>query len=80
MSEFISRLVRIVIACGVMGGVLWAGARLGHWELGGNEPRNAAVFIGTAVVGLVTYFGVAMALGAPELRDLRAAVRRRVRA
>jgi putative peptidoglycan lipid II flippase len=80
MSEINSSLLRIVIASGVMGGVVWAGARLGHWELGGNEPRNAAVFIGTAVVGLVTYFGVAMALGAPELRDLRAAVRRRVRA
>jgi hypothetical protein len=63
-----------------MGGVVWAGAQLGHWELGGNDPRNLAVFAGTAIVGLTTYLAAAAALRAPELRDLRAAVRRRVRA
>jgi hypothetical protein len=38
------------------------------------------VFGATVIVGLLTYLAVAAALGSPELRDLKAAVRRRVRA
>ena len=63
-----------------MGGVVWAGASLGRWERGGNDPQNLAVFAGTVVVGFLTYLAVTAALGSPELRDLRAAIRRRMRA
>jgi putative peptidoglycan lipid II flippase len=80
MSEINQSLVRVLLASGAMGAVAWAGARLGQWQLGGNDPRNLAVFAGTAVVGLLTYLAVAAALGAPELRDLSAALRRRGRA
>jgi hypothetical protein len=80
MSEISASLGRVLLASGVMGGVVWAGARLGRWELGGNDPRNLVVFVGTAFAGIVTYLGVARALGAPELRDLGAALERRMRA
>ena len=80
MAEVRSSALRVLVASGVMGGVVWAGARFGHWENGGNDPRNLAVFAVTVLVGLGTYLAVAAALGSPELRDLRAAIQRRVRA
>ena len=80
MREINGSLVRVLVASGAMGAVLWAGASFGRWELGGNDPHNIGVFIGTAALGLVTYLVVAAALGSPELRDLRAALRRRARA
>jgi len=80
MAEVRSSVVRVLVASTVMGGVVWAGARLGQWENGGNDPRNLAVFGVTVVVGLGTYLAVAAALGSPELRDLKAAIQRRVRA
>jgi hypothetical protein len=48
--------------------------------MGGNDPRNLAIFAATVLVGLLSYLGVAAALGSPELRDIKAAIRRRVRA
>lgn len=80
MAEINPSVLRTLVASGVMAAVLWAGARIGRWDLGGNDPRNVGVFVGTVVVGLSTYLGVARALGASELHDLRAALRRRVRA
>jgi hypothetical protein len=80
MREVSGSVARIVVASGVMGAVVWAGASLGRWELGGNDPRNLAIFVGTAVAGVLAYLAVAGALRAPELRDLRAALARRVRA
>ncbi|MBW1759887.1 MAG: murein biosynthesis integral membrane protein MurJ [Deltaproteobacteria bacterium] len=80
LAEVQASVLRIVVASAVMGGVVWAGARLGQWSNGGNDPRNVAVFAATAVAGLGTYLLVAAALGSPELRDLKAAIQRRVRA
>ena len=80
MAEVGASVLRIVVASTVMGGVVWAGASLGRWERGGNDPQNLAVFAGTVVVGFLTYLAVTAALGSPELRDLRAAIRRRMRA
>jgi putative peptidoglycan lipid II flippase len=80
MAEVRSSALRVLVSSGVMGGVVWVGASFGHWENGGNDPRNLAVFAVTALVGLGTYLAVAAALGSPELRDLEAAIRRRVRA
>ena len=80
MADVRSSALRVLVASAVMGGVVWAGARFGHWENGGNDPRNLAVFAVTVLVGLGTYLAVAAALGSPELRDLRAAIQRRVRA
>jgi zinc transporter ZupT len=80
MAEVGASTLRILLASAAMGGVVWVGASLGQWDHGGNDPRNLAVFGATVVVGLLVYLTVASALGSPELRDLRAAIRRRVRA
>jgi peptidoglycan biosynthesis protein MviN/MurJ (putative lipid II flippase) len=80
MTEVTASALRVVAASAVMGGVVWAGASLGHWDAGGNDPRNLAVFVATVIVGLAAYLAAAAALGSPELRDLRAAVKRRARA
>ena len=80
MGEVNHSLIRVVVASAVMGVVVWLGASLGDWTLGGNDPRNLAVFAGTALVGLLTYLLVAALLRAPELLDVVSAVRRRIRA
>jgi len=80
MREVSASVLRILVASAVMAVVVWVGAGLGHWEMGGNDPRNLAVFAATVLAGLLSYLSVAAALGAPELRDLNAAMRRRVRA
>ena len=80
MSEVSASVLRALVASAVMGVVVWACASVGRWEMGGNDPRNLTIFAATAVAGLLTYVAVAAALGSPELRDLRAAIRRRVRA
>jgi putative peptidoglycan lipid II flippase len=80
MSEVTASVLRVLVASGVMGLVVWALAGLGEWELGGNDPRNLAIFAATVVAGLLSYVAVVAALGSPELRDLRAAIRRRARA
>jgi len=80
MKEVAVSLVRIVVASAVMGAVVWAAARLGRWNEGGNDPRNLLVFGATALVGGLTYLAVAAALGSAELRALKNVIRRRVRA
>jgi predicted permease len=80
MAEINASILRILAASAATGGVVWAGANLGQWDNGGNDPRNLVVFGATVIIGLLTYLAVAAALGSPELRDLKAAVRRRVRA
>jgi putative peptidoglycan lipid II flippase len=80
LAEVRGSLLRILGASAAMGAVVWAGARLGRWELGGNDPTNLLVFAGTTLAGLVTYLAAARMLGAQELGDLRAAIARRARA
>lgn len=80
LREIGGSVVRILAASAVMGGIVWLGARFGRWETGGNDPRNLLVFSMTAVLGLLSYLGVAAILGSPELRDLSSGLRRRARA
>ena len=80
MQEINGSLIKIVGASAIMGAVVWWGASFGDWQLGGNDPKNLAVFVGTAAVGLIVYLGAAAALRAPELADLGSALRRRMRA
>lgn len=80
LQEVGRSLVRVLVASGVMGVVVVSMARLGEWDLGGNNPRNLWVFAATVLVGAITFLAMAWALRAPELGDLRAAIRRRVRA
>jgi len=80
LAEVNASALRIVLSSAVMGGVVWATASFGRWGDGGNDPRNLAIFGGTVLVGLGTYLLVSAALGSPELRDLKTAIQRRVRA
>lgn len=70
---------RITAASAAMGGACWAIARYGAWERGGNAASNIAILIGAVVAGGVVFLAAAKILRAPELDDLIAAVRRRVR-
>lgn len=70
---------RMGVAAAAMGVAVWQLARFGEWSRGGNDPRNIGVFVGAVVVGAAIYLGVARALGAPELRDVMSAVRRKAR-
>jgi putative peptidoglycan lipid II flippase len=80
LREVATSLARVVAASAVMGLIVWALSQLGHWSLGGNNPRNLVVFAGTVGAGTLSYLGVTAMMGAPELGDLRSAIRRRVRA
>jgi putative peptidoglycan lipid II flippase len=80
LGELPASLLRILTASAAMGAVVWAGASFGEWEQGGNDPGNLAVFVVTGAAGILTYLVIAAALGSPEMRDLKAALQRRVRA
>ena len=80
LREVVRSLARVVVASAAMGFVVALMARLGDWSLGGNDPRNLGAYLATILAGAGTYLTVAALLRAPELDDLRAALRRRVRA
>ncbi len=71
---------RVAVASGVMGAVVWATARLGEWERGGNDPHNLLVFSAAMLLGALSFLFVARLLRAPELHDMGQALRRRKRA
>ncbi|SNX73819.1 putative peptidoglycan lipid II flippase [Cereibacter ovatus] len=74
-DRFRARLPRILLAAGVMGGVLWAaGQALGPFLIqhGWRYPALAAL----VAAGIVTYFGVGAVIGAFRLSDLRSLRRR----
>lgn len=80
LREIAASAARILAASTAMAVILWVGVELGRWERGGNDPRNIVVFAAAVVAGALTYLGAAAVMGSPELRDLRDALRRRVRA
>jgi putative peptidoglycan lipid II flippase len=80
LSELQSSVLRILVASAGMGAVVWAGASLGDWAQGGNDVGNLVVFVVTAAAGIFTYLVIAAALGSAEIKDLKAALQRRVRA
>jgi putative peptidoglycan lipid II flippase len=53
-------------------------ARLGAWEVGGNDLRNVAALAGALGAAGVAFLVVATALGAPEMYRVLATVRRRL--
>ena len=69
------RLPRIALAAVVMGAVLWGLAVLLQPALGTDYVRYAAL-LGLIVLGALSYFGTAHALGGLPMADLRRAVRR----
>jgi putative peptidoglycan lipid II flippase len=71
-----ARITAAATAMGITGAFV---ATLGAWERGGNEPRNVAVLAAALASSAVAYATVLALLRAPELADLVAAIRRRVR-
>lgn len=68
--------VRNLGAALAMGATCAAIARAGHWERGGNDPRNLAVFAAALLGGGLVYLLASHALRSPELVQLRASLLR----
>ena len=70
------RLAKIVVASGVMGGVLWCAAlAAGPWIAAGGI-RAAACLAALVGLGVVVYGAVALGLRATTVAELRVAFRR----
>ncbi|MEL6888942.1 MAG: murein biosynthesis integral membrane protein MurJ, partial [Pseudomonadota bacterium] len=74
-DRYRQRLPRIALAAVVMGVVLWGLAVLLQPALGTDYVRYAAL-LGLIVIGALSYFGTAHAVGGLPMADLRRAVRR----
>lgn len=71
--------LRIGVAAAAMGATGIGVAHFGTWAAGGNDLRNVAVLAGALVLAGLAYVIVLAVLRAPELDDVLAALRRRVR-
>ncbi len=75
-SRLRRRAPRLLIASALMGGVVaGSGMVLAPW-LTGPESVRAVALVALVVIGLVSYFAAAQLLGATNLADLRALLRR----
>ena len=70
---------RITLASCAMAGAAWGMTRFGSWERGGNHLPNLLWLAAAIGVGGLAFLVAATLLRAPELDDLMAAVRRRLR-
>jgi putative peptidoglycan lipid II flippase len=70
---------RLTLASALAGGAGWAVALLGDWSRGGNDLTNVAVLVAASLAAALTYLASCRALGAAELTEVLAAVRRRRR-
>jgi putative peptidoglycan lipid II flippase len=76
LREVAGRAVRHAGAAAVAAVAAWGVARLGRWAEG-STWANAGVLFAALGAAAAAYLGAAALLGAPELRTLRNAVRRR---
>jgi putative peptidoglycan lipid II flippase len=74
VSATVGRSAVAAIACA---GAAWGIARAGQWRLGGARPSNYVIVLLALGAGVGVYLLASRLLRAPELRELRAAVRRR---
>ncbi|MCK5800440.1 MAG: murein biosynthesis integral membrane protein MurJ [Deltaproteobacteria bacterium] len=77
LSRIMGSLVRSAFGAVLAGGAAVGAARLGVWHLGGAAARNYAVLALAVLAGSGTYVLSGLLLGSPEIRELRAALRRR---
>lgn len=68
---------RTLAASVATGAVAWSVSTIGVWEEGGNEPMNIAVLGAAVAAGGLVHLTLATSLGAPEVEELRHALRRR---
>jgi putative peptidoglycan lipid II flippase len=69
----------VLAACIPMAFAAYGTSLLGHWQKGGNSPRNIAVMLAAVSVGMVVYFAAAYVLKVKELMSLLESVKRRRR-
>jgi len=77
VKELVTSLMRILLASGLMGACVAFVSTWGHWDRGGNDLRNLAVYAAALTTAAVVYWGCSRLLRSPELVDLTAVVRRR---
>ncbi len=77
LSELWWPALRGAFAAAVCGAAAWGTAKLGVWAHGGAALRNYVVLALAVVAGALAYAAVSYLLGAPELRQLAAALARR---
>jgi putative peptidoglycan lipid II flippase len=70
-------VARSSAGCAVMGGAVWLLARPGRWDDPGRIALNAVLLLGCVAAGAALYAAVTYLLGAPELEEIAAALRRR---
>ncbi len=71
--------LRMLLCAVPMAVTSYFAAAAGHWERGGNDPTNIALFAGAVIGGGLLYLGAAKLLGAPELDDVFGGLIRRLR-
>lgn len=77
LAEVARAFARCVVASAVMAGAAHAVTRFGHWERGGNDPKNLAVMAVTVGVALVAYVLASRALRSTELSEILSSARGR---
>ena len=76
LGSVVASALRHGVAAAVMGSALWAAVPAFAWERGGNDPRTIGGLALLVVLGACVYAASAFALRVPELRELRASMRR----
>lgn len=79
MTAVTRSAARSGLAAAAMAGAAWGVTRLGSWERGGNDLGNVLWLGGACLVGGVVYLVATKLLRSPELEDVLAGVRRRVK-
>jgi putative peptidoglycan lipid II flippase len=71
--------LKVLLACVPMASAAYGTSLLGHWQKGGNSPRNIAVLLAAVSVGIVVYFAASYVLKVNELMSVIDSVRQRRR-
>jgi len=76
LGQVVRSWLRALVASALMGPFVYAVARFGHWEAGGNSAKNILVLVLAVTAGVVVYAALARLFRSPELSRLIAAVHR----
>lgn len=78
LGALLPRVARTTVASLAAAGCAVGVAELGAWEAGGNDLRNVGALAGALATAAVVFAGVAAILGAPEIPQIGAVLRRRL--
>lgn len=77
MGDVANSGLRSLLASAAMGAVVFDLCRAGHWERGGNDPMNLALYLVASVFGGLVYLAAARLLNIEEASTLLGALKRR---